>query len=274
MAMFAQWNWWMPRWLGRILPSVDFDRPLPEVDLTDIVVIPDDLSALPAPSGDLRRVVKSATKLEHLAPDAICVADPLAFTGCGRLARNGGGHGRGHHGRNGNGQHGHNGAAKHPVTLWRGRLSIAIDALQAQAEFNGDGVYQRRIPVETTNVQLPTGDRLRVPTGAEALRLKGYLIMCRNSRRDYAEFADMVDALDPETVAVVLAGLDTYYGRDTDCESLERQWMTSQLVRRLADPDPADLGEAKRVKPAGKADWDNVRQRCLSVAVAMLEEAR
>jgi heme transporter len=28
MAMFAQWNWWLPRWLSRVLPSVDFDRAL------------------------------------------------------------------------------------------------------------------------------------------------------------------------------------------------------------------------------------------------------
>lgn len=84
MAMFAQWNWWLPPWLSRVLPSVDFDRPLPEVDLGDVVVIPDDISALVAPSADLRMVLKSAAKLKHLAPDAICVTDPLAFSGCGR----------------------------------------------------------------------------------------------------------------------------------------------------------------------------------------------
>src|SRR6202000_915828 len=84
MAMFAQWNWWLPRWMSRVLPSVDFDRPLPEVDLGDILVIPDDISALIAPNADLRMVLKSAAKLKHLAPDAICVADPLAFTGCER----------------------------------------------------------------------------------------------------------------------------------------------------------------------------------------------
>ena len=29
MAMFDQWNWWLPRWLDRLLPSVDFEKPLP-----------------------------------------------------------------------------------------------------------------------------------------------------------------------------------------------------------------------------------------------------
>ncbi len=30
MAMFAEWNWWLPAWLDRILPSVDFEKPLPQ----------------------------------------------------------------------------------------------------------------------------------------------------------------------------------------------------------------------------------------------------
>jgi RND superfamily putative drug exporter len=316
MAMFAQWNWWLPGWLRRVLPSVDFDRPLPEVDLGDVVVIPDDISALAAPSADLRMVLKSAAKLKHLAPDAICVADPLAFTGCGRNGKapqNGHAHSRGL----GPGQiphqvdinddgaeagstppdaktssNGHptakkragglasrNGIARaiagsdrpvHPVTVWRGRLSVAIDALQTDTDDCEPPRYERRSPVETTNVQLPTGDRLLVPTGAEALRLKGYLIMCRNSSRDYADFADMVDTVKPETAAVVLSGMDRYYC----CQTSRQEWMASQLVRRLADPNPADLRDDKWSEPAAEADWEEVRQRCLSVAVAMLEEAR
>jgi len=323
MAMFAQWNWWLPRWLSRVLPSVDFDRPLPEVDLGDIVVIPDDISALTAPSADLRMVLKSAAKLKHLAPDAICVADPLAFTGCGRNGKEPGqgpakprglgpgqiphqvnigddsaGVGAGHAGTGSSSKTGTNGHAKgqsgakklvgglasrngmaravagaerpvHPVTLWRGRLSVAIDALEA-TETDDRPEYERRSPVETTHVQLPTGDRLLVPTGAEALRLKGYLIMCRNSSRDYADFADMIDTVEPETAAVVLAGMDRYYC----CQTPRRDWMATQLVRRLADPHPSDFTDDQWSEPDAKADWDEVRQRCLSVAVAMLEEAR
>lgn len=317
MAMFAQWNWWLPDWLRRILPSVDFDRPLPEVDLGDVVVIPDDISALAAPSADLRMVLKSAAKLKHLAPDAICVADPLAFTGCGRNGTAGhAGFEKGPAGSRGlgpgqiphqvniddeagadvspaarNGSNGHPGAKKpavgrasrngiaraiagdrpvHPVTLWRGRLSVAIDALETGVEECDPPRYERRSPVETTNVQLPTGDRLLVPTGAEALRLKGYLIMCRNSSRDYAEFADMVDTVEPQTAAVVLSGMDRYYW----CQTPRREWMATQLVRRLADPHPSDLGDNGWSEPDARANWEDVRQRCLSVAVAMLEEAR
>jgi RND superfamily putative drug exporter len=322
MAMFAQWNWWLPPWLSRVLPSVDFDRPLPEVDLGDVVVIPDDISALVAPSADLRMVLKTSAKLKQLAPDAICVADPLALTGCARTAQaalgpdadqsRGLGPGQIPHqvalgeekvsvgvgsdkkpGSNGhtngspaakklvNGLTSRNGIAKaiagvdrpvHPVTLWRGRLSVAIDALESDtaAVFDEGPRYERRSPVETTNVQLPTGDRLLVPTGAETLRLKGYLIMCRNSRRDYADFADMVDTLEPETAAVVLAGMDRYYC----CKSSRQQWIATQLVRRLADPNPCDYPEDQGSEAEADSDWEGIRQRCMSVAVAMLEEAR
>jgi heme transporter len=124
--------------------------------------------------------------------------------------------------------------------------------------------------VETTHVQLPTGDRLQIPTGAETLRLKGYLIMSRNSSRDYADFAELVDTMDAENAAVVLAGMDRYYSG----QSSRRQWIASQLVRRLADPHPSDADNDGWPESDTKADWDSVRQRCLAVAVAMLEEAR
>ncbi|MGO8937025.1 MAG: MMPL family transporter [Mycobacterium sp.] len=287
MAVFAQWNWWLPRWMSRVLPSVDFDRPLPEVDLGDILVIPDDISALIAPNADLRMVLKSAAKLKHLAPDAVCVADPLAFTGCGRMCAELEAETAGEETPNINGP---NGARKlvaramtrgdrpvHPVTLWRRRLSVAIDALETKCgttDKRSRQSYQRRSPVETTHVQLPTGDRLLIPTGAEALRLKGYLIMCRNNRRDYTEFADMVDAIEPETAATVLAGMDSYYCRQPAEQLPQQHWMATQLVRRLADPDPADIGETQSSEANARADWEDVRQRCLSVAVAMLEEAK
>ncbi len=298
MAMFDQWNWWLPAWLGRVLPSVDFEKPLPMVDLGDVVMIPDDISAAMVPSADLRLVLKSAARLKSLVPETICVADPLAFTGCRRggeeRGRVNGTHAPSHtrvlagaagspNGdagarRPANGIPTRNGRSRtvsrsarpvHPVTVWRGRLSVALDAVQAVGDTGGHPVVQRRSPIETTHIQLPTGDRLQIPTGAETLRLKGYLIMCRNASRDYAEFAELVDAFDAETAAVVLSGMDRYYS----CPSPRRHWVATQLVRQLADPQPSD-DHGDRSESDSTADWENVRQRCLSVAVAMLEETR
>jgi heme transporter len=288
MAMFAQWNWWLPGWLDRILPSVDFEKPLPKVDIGDLVIIPDDISALGPSGSDIRMVVKSAAKLKHLAPQTIIVADPLAFSGClptGRALSNLVARGeeavpgvrttgRFHRTigtRNGAG------ATKaipcravHPVTMWRGRLSVALDALATAAADTEQPVVERRSPMETTNVQLPTGDRLQIPTGAETLRLKSYLIMCRNSAKDFAELADLVDSMETQTAAVVLARMDRYYSG----QHARNQWVATQLVRRLADPHPSDVDADSMSGPDAEADWASVRQRCLSVAVAMLEEAR
>jgi len=157
----------------------------------------------------------------------------------------------------------------HPVSMWRGRLSVALDALETEADTERPPV-ERNSPMETTHVQLPTGDRLQIPTGAETLRLKSYLIMCRNSTKDFAEFADLVDSMETQTAAVVLAGMDRYY-----CgEPSRKQWVATQLVRRLADPHPSDEFDIPMSGPEAEADWAKVRERCLSVAVAMLEEAR
>lgn len=275
MAMFDEWNWWLPRWLDRILPSVDFEKPLPKVEIPDLVIIPDDISSLGPTGSDLRTVVKSAARLKTLAPQAVTVADPLALSGCEPVTtmmraidpvdegpRNGSDTKTATKVATAT-------PAKHPVTMWRGRLAVALDALQAASEYEG-APLKRRSPVETTNVQLPTGDRLQIPTGAETLRLQGYLIMCRNSVHDYAEFADLVDALDTRTAALVLAGMDRYYAGDQARE----QWIATQLVRRLADPQPSDEPDMEMSGPEAEADWARVRQRCLSVAVAMLEEAR
>jgi len=80
----------------------------------------------------------------------------------------------------------------------------------------------------------------------------------------------MVDTLEPEIAAVVLAGMDRYYC----CQTPRGQWIATQLARRLADPDPSDFTDDQRSEPNARANWEEVTQRCLSVAVAMLEEAR
>jgi RND superfamily putative drug exporter len=262
MAMFDQWNWWLPRWLDRLLPSVDFEKPLPQADTGILVIIPEDLPTLGPSGAELRTVVRSAAKFKTLAPQAITVADPLAFSGCSAagqtrtavavLSRDG---------TKTTVRQPDSVSDVHPVTMWGGRLAVALDALAASDAVLP--VLARSRPLETTEVLLPTGDRLQIPTGAETLRLKSYLIISRNSTRDYADFADLVACMDIRTAAAVLAGMDRYY-----CgEQSEGPWVASQMVRWLADPSP-------RGGQDHPGDWALVRERCLAVAVAMLEETR
>ena len=111
-----------------------------------------------------------------------------------------------------------------------------------------------------------------VGAGAETLRLAGYLVLARNSPRDYAGLADLADALGPKTVAGALSGIDAYYSG----QPADGQWMATQLVCRLADPDPTARGDYTSGDDAlgASTDWEHVQGRCLAVAVAMLEEAR
>ena len=126
----------------------------------------------------------------------------------------------------------------------------------------------RRSPVETTNVQLPSGDRLQIPTGAETLRLKSYLVLCRNGHADYAELAALTESIGLENAAMVLADIDRYYSSGRP----QRRWIATQLVRRLADPKPTEPDDGAQTDPWPTGEWDTVRQRCLALAVAMLEE--
>ena len=261
MAMFDEWNWWLPRWLDRLLPEVDFEKPLPKIEVTDLVIIPDNIAALGPTGSDLRTMVRSAARMKILAPQTITVVDPLAFSGCGkastRLAAQRPGGPKRYPG-------------VHPVTMWQGRLAVALDALQVESEGAENAPVERVGPLETTNVQLPTGDRLQIPTGAETLRLKSYLIMCRNSTKDFEDFADLVNLMKIDATALALSDMDRYYcGQNT-----QSRWVATQLVRRLADPQPSDEHDAVTSDPEAAAAWEKARRRCLAVAVAMLEEAK
>ncbi|OHU25114.1 hypothetical protein BKG77_17230 [Mycobacteroides chelonae] len=234
MAMFNQRNWWLPGWLDRVLPTVDFETPcvdeLPGPHTESALRLQG--SGLEEPRIDYHAIAVSAARLKRLAHGGT-VAAPDAQSVL--------------------------------VDRWRDNLTVALEALQAGK--NGSdadtvampGPLSRVTPVEITQVKLPTGQKCVVPTDAEALRMQGLLLMRRNAERDYTEFARLASLMEPQTAAKVLAGLDQHY-----CVQSNQRWVSSQLVRRLADPKPGD----------GAMECPAVRRQCLSVAVAMLEDAR
>lgn len=136
------------------------------------------------------------------------------------------------------------------------------------------GVRQliRNRPLETTEVMLPSGHVLRVPTPDEILRIKGYLVVRRNQVRDYLDVAALSDRYGISHAADVLGHLDAYY---SDQRGSEPEGVATQLARQLADPRPAD---ARMIQQLGRykgldarwADWRNVTEVCRSVAVEMV----
>jgi len=136
------------------------------------------------------------------------------------------------------------------------------------------GVRQliRNGPLEVTEVELPSGQLLRVPTPDETLRIKGYLIVRRNQVRDYLDVAALSDRYGIAHAADVLRHIDAYY---SDQRGPELEGVATQLARQLADPNPADartIGQLGRYKglDARWTDWGNVTDVCRSLAVEMV----
>ena len=137
------------------------------------------------------------------------------------------------------------------------------------------GVRQltRNGPLEVTEVTLPSGQVLRVPTPDETLRIKAYLIVRRNQVRDYLDVAALADRYGITHAADVLRHIDAYY---SDQRGPGPEGVATQLARQLADPKPVDartIGQLGRYKglDARWADWGNVVGVCRSLAVEMVQ---
>jgi hypothetical protein len=220
---------------------------------------------------DLVRVLESAARLQEIVPDAVLVGGSAAA-----LWAN------------------HRSSFDHDHVLQDldAQFEAVLDAIEATdgwvtnrvtpgkiilGELGNieSGVRQliRKRPLEVTEVTLPSGHVLRVPTPDETLRIKGFLIVRRNQVRDYLDVAALSDRYGISHSADVLGHIDDYY---SDQRGSEPEGVATQLARQLADPRPADartlqqLGQYKDLDPRW-TDWKNVRNVCRSVAVEMAQ---
>lgn len=220
---------------------------------------------------DLIRVLESAARLQEVVPDAVLVGGSAAA-----LWAN------------------HRSSSDHDHVLQdlSTRFDVVLGAIEATDGWVtnrvtpgklilgelGDiesGVRQliRNRPLEVTEVTLPSGHVLRVPTPDETLRIKGYLIVRRNQVRDYLHVAALSDRYGISHSADVLGHIDAYY---SDQRGPGPEGVATQLARQLAYPRPADtrtiqqLGQYKGLD-ARWTDWGNVTEVCRCVAVEMVQ---
>lgn len=134
------------------------------------------------------------------------------------------------------------------------------------------GVRQllRSRPLETVTVEA-AGRPLVVPTLAETLRIKAWLLLSRNRTRDYVDVAALACTLGMTDAATVLLDIDTYYA------DLNRRAdpVATQLLRQLSDPQPSDprvTEELDRYKAVQEPwqDWSTVTSTLAQVAAEML----
>jgi hypothetical protein len=218
---------------------------------------------------DLVRVLESAARLQAVVPDAVLVGGSAAALWA---------------------SHRTSFDHDHDLLDLNVRFDTVLDAIEATEGWVtnrvapgkimlgelGDiesGVRQliRSRPLEVTEVELPSGQKLRVPTPDETLRIKGYLIVRRNQVRDYLDVAALSDRYGIPHSGQVLARIDQYY---TDQRGPEAEGVATQLARQLADPRPADqrtigqLGSYKGLD-ARWTNWSAVTDVCRSLAAEM-----
>jgi RND superfamily putative drug exporter len=115
------------------------------------------------------------------------------------------------------------------------------------------------------------GHRLQVPTDAEMLRVKAWMVVFRNATRDFLDVAALADQLQPAVAGATLARMDDYYADQRE----GGRGVTTQLVRMLAEPHPYDLDEvdlgAYRELIDPWRDWIHVTGACADLAVAILD---
>jgi hypothetical protein len=133
---------------------------------------------------------------------------------------------------------------------------------------------RRSGPLETTEISV-RGQRLRVPTLSEILRIKGWLAVSRNATRDYLDLAALSVRAGLPAAAQALAELDRCY-RDVYRVDAQRDVSVAlQLARQLAEPTPYDLDQTdlpsyKRLEPRWH-DWAAVCGQLRELAVALTE---
>ena len=219
-------------------------------------------------SSALREVLVSAARLQTLVPDAVLVGGSAAAF---------------HAGHRDSYDH------DHVMADLSSRFDAVLDALEREPEWVtnrvrpgkiilgslGDieaGVRQmiRQRPLEIESVAVPGGGQVRVPTMAETLRIKAFLIVRRNQVRDYVDVAALSSRMGTSAAAAVLAGIDEFYADVTK----EGEVVATQLVRQLGDPRPRDLSaitEFHRYKGlrAPWTSWEAVRDQCRRLAAEM-----
>jgi hypothetical protein len=219
---------------------------------------------------ELLAVLESASRLQQMVPDAVLVGGSVAALYAG-----------------------HRDSYDHDHVLadLRERFDVVLEALESEGEWVTNRVVPGKLilgrlgeieagvrqmirirPLETTQVGLPSGRVLTVPTAEETLRIKGFLIVRRNQTRDYLDVAALADRYGIQAAAAILARIDDYYADQHG----EGRGVAAQLVRQLADPRPKDssvtaqLG-AYRNLVSRWTDWKQVRSVCGQLAAEMLE---
>jgi hypothetical protein len=221
-------------------------------------------------SPTLRRVLESAARLQQAVPDAVLVGGSAAALYAG---------------------HRESSDHDHVLEDLSDRYEQILEAVEAtdgwitsvrasrppmtlMGSLGGieAGLRQlrRRRPLEVTEVEVAGVGMLRVPTDAEMLRVKAYLVVQRNYVRDYLDVVALAEVVDE--APSVLAAIDDYYDDRSDGDDS----VLTALIQRLSEPNPRDREVTRELSAYKGLDqrwhrWATVVAACETLADAIVE---
>lgn len=131
---------------------------------------------------------------------------------------------------------------------------------------------RRTRPLETEAIEV-AGNKLTIPTLPEMLRTKAWMIVSRNTTRDFIDLAALAKYTGIAEAADILKDIDAYY---VDLIRGAQASPVVQLVRQLAEPAPCDLdaveiSQYKGIQPPFDS-WNTIKEICESLSVSLAEQ--
>jgi hypothetical protein len=213
-------------------------------------------------------LLESAAHLQRLVPDAVMVGGAAAILYA---------------------DHRESSDHDHVVADLSDRFEIVLEAIEQDEGWatnrvtsgnvilgNLDGIEAgvrqmiRKMPLEVTEVTVPSGGKVTVPTIEETIRIKAFLVVRRNQARDYLGLAALCDLFGADRAAAVLSAIDDFYADQRGSSD----GVASQLTRQLSEAQPADravigqLGSYRRLNRRWR-DWSAVTDVLADVASRM-----
>jgi len=163
--------------------------------------------------------------------------------------------------------------ADHVLTDRRNRFDRVLEDLESVAGWRTERVQRpvvilgqldgiltgirqlrRTRPLETEEVA-----GLRVPSLAEMARIKAWLLVTRNTVRDYLDTVVLLERVGDDGLAAAFVDFDEIYRQPTGASPL------AEVVERLASAEPGDLaavelGSYRGLRPPWN-DWSYLRER-------------
>jgi hypothetical protein len=130
---------------------------------------------------------------------------------------------------------------------------------------------RRVAPLETEILETKFGP-IRLPTIAEMLRIKAWLVTTRNATRDYVDVAALSARIEESSAGAAeqtLSELDEFYPQENGAS------VALQLAKQLADPAPYDLepdGDLRVYRMIAErwSNWEKVAQHNRELGARLL----